>query len=71
MITAVNERETPIPVSEFSSHVERFHADRDKLFEMEYEVRLCKVVISIRGRHWVDSVIHFSLSKISLPVKHT
>ena len=29
----------PIPVSEFSSHVERLHADRDKLFEMEYEVR--------------------------------
>ena len=28
----------PIPVSEFSSHVERLHADRDKLFEMEYEV---------------------------------
>ena len=27
-----------IPVSEFSSHVERLHADRDKLFEMEYEV---------------------------------
>ena len=23
---------------EFSSHVERLHADRDKLFEMEYEV---------------------------------
>ena len=28
----------PIPVSEFSKHVERLHADRDKLFEMEYEV---------------------------------
>jgi hypothetical protein len=28
----------PIPVSEFSGHAERLHADRDKLFEMEYEV---------------------------------
>ena len=31
----------PIPVSEFSNHVERLHADRDKLFEMEYEVSAC------------------------------
>ena len=31
----------PIPVSEFSGHVERLHADRDKLFEMEYEVNTC------------------------------
>ena len=31
----------PIPVSEFSGHVERLHADRDKLFEMEYEVSTC------------------------------
>ena len=35
---AAGERVKPIPVSEFSSHVERLHADRDKLFEMEYEV---------------------------------
>ena len=28
----------PIPVSKFSSHVDRLHADRDKLFEMENEV---------------------------------
>ena len=34
----------PIPVSEFSSHVERLHADRDKLFEMEYEVSIYNVV---------------------------
>ena len=37
-ITVAGEREKPIPLSEFSSHVERLHADRDKLFEMEYEV---------------------------------
>ena len=35
---SAGERVKPIPVSEFSSHVERLHADRDKLFEMEYEV---------------------------------
>ena len=27
-----------IPVSEFCNHVEQLHADRDKLFEMEYTV---------------------------------
>ena len=36
---AAGEHVKPVPVSEFSSHVERLHADRDKLFEMEYEVR--------------------------------
>jgi hypothetical protein len=35
---SAGERVKPIPVSEFSGHVERLHADRDKLFEMEYEV---------------------------------
>ena len=35
---AAGERVKPIPVSEYSRHVERLHADRDKLFEMEYEV---------------------------------
>ena len=40
----------PIPVSEFSGHVERLHADRDKLFEMEYEVSACTTV------HAMDSV---------------
>ena len=37
----------PIPVSEFSSHVERLHADRDKLFEMEYEVSAYTIAIII------------------------
>ena len=39
-LIAAGERVKPIPVSEFSSHVERLHADRDKLFEMEYEVNI-------------------------------
>ena len=34
----VSEHVKPIPVSEFSIHVEKLHADRDKLFEMEYMV---------------------------------
>ena len=34
----VSEYVKPIPVSEFSIHVEKLHADRDKLFEMEYTV---------------------------------
>ena len=37
----------PIPVSEFSGHVERLHADRDKLFEMEYEVSAYTIAIII------------------------
>ena len=28
----------PIPVEEFSEHVQRMHADRDKFFELEYNV---------------------------------
>ena len=27
-----------IPVEEFSEHVQRMHADRDKFFELEYNV---------------------------------
>ena len=42
-LIAAGERVKPISVSEFSGHVERLHADRDKLFEMEYEVsNICK-----------------------------
>jgi hypothetical protein len=28
----------PIALEEFSKHVQRMHADRDKLFELEYNV---------------------------------
>ena len=38
MLCPAGELEKPVIVSEFSSHVERLHADRNKLFEMEYEV---------------------------------
>jgi hypothetical protein len=30
----------PIPVDEFSEHVQRMHADRDNFFELEYSVRM-------------------------------
>ena len=42
----------PIPVSEFSSHVERLHADRDKLFEMEYEVSACSDYTTRNYKLW-------------------
>ena len=29
----------PVPVEEFGEHVQRMHADRDKFFELEYNVR--------------------------------
>ena len=34
----VQDRAKAIPVEEFSGHVQRMHADRDKWFEMEYNV---------------------------------
>ena len=38
IIPSAGEREKAVPVCEFSDHVVRLHADRDKLLEMEYEV---------------------------------
>ena len=37
---AVEEHKKPVPLSEFSSHVDRLHEDRDRLFELEYKVQL-------------------------------
>jgi hypothetical protein len=42
--TAKN-RSKPIPVEEFSEHVQRMHADRDKFFELEYNVRIITIII--------------------------
>ena len=41
VFSVAGEHEKPVLVSKFSSHVERLHADRDKLFEMEYAVSNC------------------------------
>ncbi len=34
----VKDRLKPVPLEEFGAHVFRMHADRDKWFEMEYNV---------------------------------
>ncbi len=36
----VNDRMKPVPIDDFGAHVQRMHADRDKWFEMEYNVSL-------------------------------
>ena len=35
---AVKDRLKAVPVDEFGEHVQRMHADRDKWFELEYNV---------------------------------
>ena len=40
MLLPACEHEKPVPISKFSSHVEKLHADRDRLFEMEYMVSI-------------------------------
>ncbi len=30
----------PVPIDDFGAHVQRMHADRDRWFEMEYNVSL-------------------------------
>ncbi len=34
----------PVPIDEFGAHVPRMHADRDRWFEMEYNVSLKKLI---------------------------
>ncbi len=36
----VNDRMKPVPIDDFGAHVQRMHADRDRWFEMEYNVSL-------------------------------
>jgi hypothetical protein len=38
VVSIVQDRLKPVPVDEFSEHVQRMHADRDKWFELEYNV---------------------------------
>jgi len=37
-VRAVRDRFKPVAIEDFSAHVARMHADRDKWFEMEYNV---------------------------------
>ena len=39
ILSSVKDRDKAVPVEEFGGHVQRMHADRDKWFELEYEVR--------------------------------
>ena len=41
----VHDREKTIPVEEFGEHVHRMHADRDRWFELEYNVSLNRTLI--------------------------
>ncbi len=34
----VKDRMKPVPIDDFGAHVQRMHADRDRWFEMEYNV---------------------------------
>ena len=38
MLLTAKDRLKAVPVEEFSEHVQRMHADRDKWFELEYGV---------------------------------
>ena len=38
ILSSVKDREKAVPVEEFGGHVQRMHDDRDKWFELEYEV---------------------------------
>ena len=44
VVFPVQNRLKAVPVEEFGEHVQRMHADRDKWFEMEYNV--CKLLVS-------------------------
>ncbi len=39
-LSLVKDREKPVPIDEFGAHVQRMHADRDRRFEMEYNVSI-------------------------------
>lgn len=39
MCVVVKERLRPIPVAQFTFHVQDMHANRDRKFEEEYEVK--------------------------------
>ena len=38
----VQEQQKPVPVDKFPEHVQRMHSDRDKQFELEYNVSVCR-----------------------------
>ncbi len=38
IIHLVKDRMKPVPIEDFRAHVQRMHADRDRWFELEYNV---------------------------------
>ena len=48
----VQERQKPVPVDKFPEHVHRMHSDRDKQFELEYNVSICRATYT--GQHCWD-----------------
>ena len=41
-IFLVQEQQNPVPVDKFPEHVHQMHSDRDKQFELEYNVSVCR-----------------------------
>ena len=58
-LCAEMERMKPVEVSQFSEHVRHMHQDRDKGFEIEYQVRL------LPGLH--SPLPYIMLCAVSLP----
>ena len=46
IMVSVKDRSEAVPVDTFGEHVQRMHADRDKWFEQEYNVREIYVEIT-------------------------
>ena len=49
-LNAAKNRSKAISVEEFSEHVQRMHADRDKFFELEYNVRMHMYTQSLKAQ---------------------
>ena len=53
-IFLVQEWQKPVPVDKFPEHVHRMHSDRDKQFELEYNVSICRATYTEQHR-WDQS----------------
>ena len=49
----MKDRKKPVAIEDFGGHVSRMHADRDKWFEMEYNVSaIPSVTTCMYGTYW-------------------
>ncbi len=46
-VCVVADRTKPIPIDEFSARVKIMHANKDKLFESEYDVSSCILLLKV------------------------